>query len=191
MDDPFSHWDSSGRDLCCDDETLPARSKLAPLSQFRGNIYRQPLVAHTSGRQASHLNQEWRNAQAGQLDLIPTKHRSPSRLRPDTGPALPRSAIINRVLGQALQHIVLETWLNAVEATLTDALTQSHQESAPSRLVPQAQQENMLGEAITYRALLQSFQEETEATLPLCQRAQALLSADNFGARTHIAVTRL
>jgi len=89
---------------------------------------------------------------------------------------------------------VLETWLNAVEATLTNALTQAdHQESAPSMLVSQTRQEleNMLGEAIAYRALLQSLDEEGEAALLLCQQAQALLSADNFGARSHIAVTRL
>src|SRR5947207_15370297 len=60
-------------------------------------------------------------------------------------------------------------------------------------LIPQArqEQENMLGETITYRALQRSHQEDGEAALPLCQQAEALLSADNFGARAHIAVIRL
>ncbi len=89
---------------------------------------------------------------------------------------------------------VVESWLNAAETTLTAELTtQTYEESSPPMLIPQArqEQENMLGEALTYRALMRSFNEDGEATLALCQQAQALLSADNFGAHAHIAVIRL
>lgn len=89
---------------------------------------------------------------------------------------------------------VLETWLNEVEATLTNALSQPlHEQSASSMLVPQArqEQEKLLGEAIAYRALQQSLSKDGEAALRLCQQAQALLSADNYGAHAHLAVARL
>jgi LuxR family maltose regulon positive regulatory protein len=89
---------------------------------------------------------------------------------------------------------VLESWLNAVETTLTNALIQAgHQESAPLMLVSQMRQklDNMRGEAIAYRALLKIFDEDGEAALALCQQAQALLSADNYGARSHIAAASL
>jgi len=89
---------------------------------------------------------------------------------------------------------VLESWLNGVEAMLIDALTQdSHKQSSPLMPISQArqEQENLLGEAITYRALLRSVGENGEAALPLCQQALAQLSANNFGARAHIAVTQI
>jgi len=93
-----------------------------------------------------------------------------------------------------IPQTILETWLNAAETMLTAQLmTQIHEENAPPMPIPQARQEleNMLGEAITYRAFLQCHMRDGEAALALCQRAQGLLSADNFGARTHIAVTQI
>ena len=59
-------------------------------------------------------------------------------------------------------------------------------------LLPQERQEleNLLGEAITYRALIRSYDEGGEAALALCQQAEALLSADN-ALRGHIGVSKL
>jgi LuxR family maltose regulon positive regulatory protein len=85
---------------------------------------------------------------------------------------------------------VLETRLNTVETLLTAQLmSQTHQarSSAPAR----QELENLLGEAITYRAIIRSYDEDGEATFVLCQRAQALLRADNVGVRAHIAATKL
>jgi len=83
---------------------------------------------------------------------------------------------------------VLETRLNAIEALLTaELMTQTHQ------LTPQARQEleNLLGETITYRALMRSYDEDGEAALELCQQAQALLKADNFDVGAQIAASKL
>jgi len=86
---------------------------------------------------------------------------------------------------------VLETHLNAVETLLTAELMT--QERSSAMLLPLARQEleNLLGEAITYRAFIRSFGEDGEAALALCQQAQALLSADNVGVRGHLAVSKL
>jgi len=88
---------------------------------------------------------------------------------------------------------VLETRLNAVETLLTaELMIQRHQERSSAMLIPPARQEleDLLGEAITYRALIRSYDEDGEAALALCQRAQALLRADNV-VRAHIAVSKL
>jgi LuxR family maltose regulon positive regulatory protein len=89
---------------------------------------------------------------------------------------------------------VLEAWINTVETRLTAALSQpTDKESSFPLLIPQEQheQENLLGEALTYRAHLQGFNGESETALMLSQRALALLSADNVGSRAHLSVTRL
>ncbi len=90
---------------------------------------------------------------------------------------------------------VLETWINTVEAILTTTLAKrpKEKETWPPASIPeeQAEQENMLGEALTYRALLQSLGKDGETALPLCQQAQALLKAENIGAHAHLAVTRM
>ena len=54
-------------------------------------------------------------------------------------------------------------------------------------LAPEAQQEqeNLLGEVIAFRAILQSYQEDGQAALSLCQQALSLLSADNFMTRAY------
>ena len=89
---------------------------------------------------------------------------------------------------------VLETRLNALETLLTaELMTQTHQERSSAMLIPPAcqEQENLLGEVIAYRALIRGYDEDGEAALALCQRAQALLRADNFDVRAHIAVSKL
>src|SRR5258708_7037058 len=89
---------------------------------------------------------------------------------------------------------VLETWINTVETGLTDTLARPMpREDSRALGIPKEphDQENMLGEALTYRAHLQAFGKDGETALPLCQQAQALLKADNVGARAHLAVTKL
>ena len=88
---------------------------------------------------------------------------------------------------------VVEAHLNAVETLLTaELMTQTHQEKSSAMLLPQERQEleNLLGEAITYRALIRSYDEGGEAALALCQQAQALLSADN-ALRGYLGVSKL
>ncbi len=85
---------------------------------------------------------------------------------------------------------VVEARLNAVETLLTaELMTQTHQERSSAMLIPQL--EDLLGETITYRALIRSYEGDGEAALALCQQAEALLSADNVGVRAHIAATKL
>jgi LuxR family maltose regulon positive regulatory protein len=88
---------------------------------------------------------------------------------------------------------VVEARLNAVETLLTtELMTQTHQERSSAMHLPPArqEQENLLGEVIAYRALIRSYDEDGEAALALCQRAQALLSADN-ALHGHIGVSKL
>ena len=85
---------------------------------------------------------------------------------------------------------VLETHLNAVEALLTAQLmTQTH-EASPFIPPTRQEQENLLGETITCRALIRSYDEGGEAALALCQQAEALLSADN-ALHGHTGVSKL
>ena len=89
---------------------------------------------------------------------------------------------------------ILETWINTVETMLTDTLARPMQRENSSALgIPKErqEQENMLGEALTYRALLQALGKDGQTALPLCQQAQALLKADSVGAHAHLAVTKL
>lgn len=93
-----------------------------------------------------------------------------------------------------ISQTVVEAQLNAVETLLTAQLmTQTHEARSSAMLFAPARQEleNLLGETITYRALIRSYQGDGEAALALCQRAQALLRADNVGIHAHIAATKL
>lgn len=76
----------------------------------------------------------------------------------------------------------LQAWLNLAETMLTASLTKP----IPTPQERQ-EQENLLGEVISLRALLESFQEQGEAVLDLCQRAFSLLSEGNALARAHLA----
>ncbi len=75
-----------------------------------------------------------------------------------------------------------DAWLDAAEAALTASLTtQVHEDASPSMFVPQTrqEQEDLLGEVIATRAFLQSFQEDGQAALSLCQQSLATLSIEN------------
>ena len=89
----------------------------------------------------------------------------------------------------------LETWVNTVETILTNTLTKkpTEREASPSLSIPEEQdeRENMLGETLSYRAILQSLGKDGETALALCQQAQALLKADNIGAHAHLGATRV
>jgi LuxR family maltose regulon positive regulatory protein len=85
---------------------------------------------------------------------------------------------------------VLETRLTAVETLLrAELMTQdtSAMHPAPAR----QELENLLGETITYRALIQSYDEGGESALALSLQAQALLSADNVGIHGRLAMSKL
>ena len=53
------------------------------------------------------------------------------------------------------------------------------------------QQEDLLGEIITFRAVVRSHEEDAQIALLLCQRALALLSPENLAARTFVAWAQL
>jgi LuxR family maltose regulon positive regulatory protein len=86
----------------------------------------------------------------------------------------------------------LQAWFDAAEATLTASLT-TQTNGVSSTLAPQArqEQENLLGEIIAFRAILQSYHQDGQRALPLCQRALALLSADNLTVRAHVTHAQL
>jgi LuxR family maltose regulon positive regulatory protein len=94
-----------------------------------------------------------------------------------------------RLLALVAPVTVLKAWLEVAEAALTASLTKQMQEDVSRPMSdPKARQEqqNLLGEAIAFRAFMQSFDEHGEAALPLCQQALSLLSADNY--YSHIAI---
>jgi LuxR family maltose regulon positive regulatory protein len=89
---------------------------------------------------------------------------------------------------------MLDVWFNAAEAKLTASLSKQISESTISpMLTPEAQreQEDLLGEVITWRAYLQSFSENGEIALALCQQALSLLSAENTMGRAVVAIPQL
>ncbi|HEX3639968.1 MAG TPA: LuxR C-terminal-related transcriptional regulator, partial [Ktedonobacteraceae bacterium] len=86
-----------------------------------------------------------------------------------------------------------QAWLNVAEATLTTSLTTQMRENASPILTSETQleQRNLLGWVIGLRALLQSYREDGQAALPLCQQALSLLSEHNFLARITVAVAQM
>jgi len=82
----------------------------------------------------------------------------------------------------------LDNWLDTAEATLNASLEQLPAESASEE---REKQLRLLGEVLAYRAFLQSFREDGQLALPLCQRALALLSPDDFVIRAQIAFAQL
>jgi len=88
----------------------------------------------------------------------------------------------------------LDAWLDAAEAILTTSLTQYPDEDisyATISLAELPKQENLLGEVITFRAVIRSHEEDAQVALPLCQQALALLSADNLAARAFVGYAQL
>ena len=85
-----------------------------------------------------------------------------------------------------------QVWLNTAEATLTASLTAQMHKGASPIFAPEGQQEqqNLLGSLISFRAVLQSYQEHGETALPLCQQALSLISADHLEARVHVALAQ-
>jgi LuxR family maltose regulon positive regulatory protein len=98
-----------------------------------------------------------------------------------------------QLLWTVASHAKLDAWLDAAEASLTAPLrTQTLASASDSTLAPEVrrEQENRLGEVVTFRAVVRSHEENAHAALLLCQQALALLSADNLAARTFVAWTR-
>ena len=88
----------------------------------------------------------------------------------------------------------LEAWLNTAEAMLTASLTLPlHREvSHPTSPQPiRQQQEDLLGQVISWRAYLQTFQQDGHVALALCRQALALVSAENFAVCAPVAFARL
>jgi len=99
------------------------------------------------------------------------------------------------LLSMVAPYSMLNTWLDEAEARLTASLEmQTH--AGASQPTPtasaQQEQENLLGEVITWRALLQCIWEDRgQAALSLCQRALVLLPERNALARGQVAWAQL
>jgi len=99
-----------------------------------------------------------------------------------------------QLLWTVAHHTKLDAWLDAAEANLTAPLRMQTSADAPHpTLSPEArrEQENRLGEVITFRAVVRSHEENAQAALPICQQARALLSAENFAARAFVSWAQL
>ncbi|HEY4032772.1 MAG TPA: LuxR family transcriptional regulator [Ktedonobacteraceae bacterium] len=99
-----------------------------------------------------------------------------------------------QMLWTAAQYPMLQIWLDAAEATLRASLTQHPHADAPSSnvtLKTQQEQQDLLGEVITMRAVLQSYQENGSGALTLCEQALALLSAENASIRIQVSLAQL
>ncbi|HEY4034228.1 MAG TPA: LuxR C-terminal-related transcriptional regulator [Ktedonobacteraceae bacterium] len=83
-------------------------------------------------------------------------------------------------------HPVLETWLNAAEATLT---TQTDADVSSPMHPPQAQQnqEDLLGDIAAFRVFVRSYKQDGEAVLALSQQTLAQLPAHNYIARSLVS----
>src|SRR5437879_883056 len=99
-----------------------------------------------------------------------------------------------QLLWTVAHHSKLDAWLDAAEANLTAPLRTLTSADAPhSTLSTEArrEQENRLGEVITFRAVVRSHEENAQAALPICQQARVLLSAENFAARAFVGWAQL
>ena len=88
----------------------------------------------------------------------------------------------------------LEAWLNTAETMLTASLTLPVHREVSHPIPPQhmrQQQEDLLGQVISWRAYLQTFQQDGHVALTLCQQALALVSAENFAVRAPVAFAQL
>ena len=72
-------------------------------------------------------------------------------------------------------------------------MTQMHQDASHPILTPQARQDqqNLLGEVISFRAFMKSFEEDGQATFSLGQQAFALLSQEHVIARVVVGWAQL
>ena len=90
---------------------------------------------------------------------------------------------------------LLMAWSEAAEATLTALLTrQTPEDASQPRVVPHARQEqkNLLGEILSWRAILLSNKEEDgHLILSLCQQARSLLLPENILGHAQIAWAQL
>src|SRR4030095_5196972 len=81
-----------------------------------------------------------------------------------------------QLLWQFVPHPMLEVWLNVAEAAVR------HAKASHTKLHQQVwqEQENMLGEIFSIRAIMQSFREDRQIVLSLCQQALSIVSAESY-----------
>jgi len=100
----------------------------------------------------------------------------------------------SHMLWAVAPQTTLQTWLDTAEVTLTASLrAQVSTDASDAILVSGERQEleNQLGEVIAFRAFLLSTLQDGQSVLTLCQRALALLSAQNSIIRAHVASAQL
>jgi hypothetical protein len=81
----------------------------------------------------------------------------------------------------------VQAWLDAAEAKLTTSLAEPTSENT---LHVQQDLQNLLGEVIGFRTLLQCYGEDGERVLALCQQAFDLLSIDNSIVRACVCIAQ-
>jgi LuxR family maltose regulon positive regulatory protein len=99
-----------------------------------------------------------------------------------------------QMLWTVAPYSMQQIWLNAAEATLTASLSlQAYADTSPTSLTLKAwqEQQDLLGEVITMRAVLQSYQEDGPGALALSEQGKALLSPDNSSIRVQVALAQL
>jgi LuxR family transcriptional regulator, maltose regulon positive regulatory protein len=98
-----------------------------------------------------------------------------------------------RTAYQVTPSAKIDDWLDAAEAILRKELDQLQNEEngTPSDREQQQKQTQLLGEVLAYRAFIQSFREDGQRALPLCEQALALIAPDDLVTRAHIACARL
>ena len=100
----------------------------------------------------------------------------------------------SQLLWQVASPTKLAGWLDVAEANLTTSIiTQAPVDASHPLSTPEVrqEQENLLGEVTTFRAVMQSHQEDGQAALSLCQRALTLLSPKNLVIRSYIGWIQL
>jgi len=99
-----------------------------------------------------------------------------------------------QILWTSVPPAMPQAWLNKAEMILTASLTgHLHEDMSHAELGSQKwqEQENLLGEVIAWRALLESFENDGANVLMHCQRALSLLSEENALVRAYIAFPQM
>jgi LuxR family maltose regulon positive regulatory protein len=139
------------------------------------------LIEHTP----SLLSLTW-GAAEHELVLL---RQSLEQLPVDVIRSLPRLYLAcAQLLWQFVSHPMLEVWLNAAQAAVMHA---HGSYTMLDQQVWQQEQENLLGEIFSIRAMMRSFKEDGQTVLSLCEQALALVSAENYLVRVQVAIAQI
>lgn len=125
-----------------------------------------------------HFSLSWSQGQGEALTLRQWLQELPT----EVVRARPRLCLVYaQVLHGGAPFSTVESWLQAAEAALAASLPETISASAEHE-----DQQNLLGEIACFRALLTSYQGDTQAVLALCQHALSLFSPSNLHTRADV-----